>query len=84
MTFLKTIATSVLTGLVAFGASASASYATPTTGNVREGSSDAHLMLVQGLQRNGLQLVVNHESCDGFAGFILVNVSCLSFARTMG
>ena len=69
MTFLKTIAASVLTGLVAFGASASASYATPTTGNVREGSSDAHLMLVQGLQRNGLQLVVNHESCNGLSGF---------------
>ena len=43
MTIFKTIATTTLTGLAAFGV-ASASLATPTVREVKEGSSDAHAL----------------------------------------
>ena len=72
MTFFKTIATTALTGLVALGASASASVATPTRGNIAEGSADAHVLLVQAISNNGVTFAVNHPYCgkkEGMMGF---------------
>ena len=69
MTFFKTIATTALTGLVALGASASA---TPTRGNIAEGSADAHVLLVQAISNNGVTFAVNHPHCgkkEGMMGF---------------
>ena len=60
MTFFKTIAATALTGLVAFGC-ASASLATQP--KVEEGSLEAHVQLVEALQRNGVKVSVNPKEC---------------------
>ena len=62
MTFFKTIAATALTGLAALGF-ASASFATPTVREVKEGSSDAHALLVSAIKRNGVSFYVNHAYC---------------------
>lgn len=72
MTFFKTIAATALAGLVALGASASASLATPTRGNVKEGSSEAHELLVEAIKDNGINLLINDPYCgkeEGLMGF---------------
>ena len=71
MTFFKTIAATALTGLAALGF-ASASFATPTIGEVKEGSSDAHVLLVNAIKRHGLSCYVNPAYCgkeEGLMGF---------------
>ena len=60
MTFFKTIAATALTGLAAFGF-ASASFANQP--QIREGSIEAHVELVEALQRNGVTVSVNPEAC---------------------
>ena len=62
MTFFKTIAATALTGLAALGF-ASASIATPTAAEVKEGSLEAHIALVEALQRNGVKVSVNPKVC---------------------
>ncbi len=71
MNIFTRIAATALTGLAALGF-ASASVATPTASNVEEGSADAHLLLVQAINRNGVTLAVNHPYCgekEGITGF---------------
>ena len=72
MTFSFTkLATSALTGLAALGF-ASASYATPTQAQPQEGSLDAHALLVQTIEGQGVDFLVNHEFCQenpGVMGF---------------
>ncbi len=60
MTFFKTIAATALTGLVALGC-ASASIAVET--ETKEGSNQAHVVLVEALQRNGVTVSVNPKAC---------------------
>ena len=60
MTFFKTIAATALTGLVAFGF-ASASIA--ASDQIKEGSAEAHVALVEALQRNGVTVSVNPKEC---------------------
>ena len=57
------LATTALTGLAALGF-ASASYAAPQRGGIEEGSLDAHAVLVQAIERQGVNFVVNHDFCD--------------------
>jgi len=57
------LATTALTGLAALGF-ASASYATPTRTSVPEGSLDAHAVLVEAIERQGVDFVVNHPFCQ--------------------
>jgi len=69
MSLKKTIAALALTGLAAFGF-ASASHATPTESSVKEGSGEAHVLLVEAIQRNGVKVVINHGRCkEGLMGF---------------
>lgn len=69
MSLKKTIAALALTGLAAFGF-ASASDATPRTNGVKEGSGEAHVLLVEAIQRNGVKVVINHGRCkEGMMGF---------------
>lgn len=69
MSLKKTIAALALTGLAAFGF-ASASDATPRTNGVKEGSGEAHVLLVEAIQRNGVKVVINHDRCkEGMMGF---------------
>ena len=69
MSLKKTIAALALTGLAAFGV-ASASGATPTASSVKEGSGEAHVLLVEAIQRNGVKVVINHNRCkEGMMGF---------------
>ena len=72
MTFSFTkLATTALTGLAALGF-ASASYATPTSTVPQEGSLDAHAVLVQAIERQGVDFIVNHDFCQqnpGVMGF---------------
>ena len=64
MTFSFTqLATTALTGLAALGF-ASASYASPQRAVPQEGSIDAHVALVEAIERQGVDFVVNHEFCD--------------------
>jgi len=63
MNAFKTIIASALTGLAAIGV-ASASLATPTVrGNVKEGSIEAHVLLVEAIRRNGVKVTINDEYC---------------------
>ena len=67
------------TGFAALGF-ASASYATPAQAQVQEGSLDAHVALVEAIERNGVDFVVNHEFCQanpGVAGFYASSASLL-------
>ena len=72
MTFSFTqLATTALTGLAALGF-ASASYASPTRTVPQEGSLEAHAVLVEAIERQGVDFVVNHDFCDenpGVMGF---------------
>jgi len=62
------LTTTALTGLAALGF-ASASFATPVNAQgVREGSLDAHVVLVRALDRAGVSLVLNHSHCQEIAG----------------
>ena len=64
MTFSFTkLATTALTGLAALGF-ASASYATPTRTTVPEGSLDAHAVLVEAIEAQGVDFIVNHDFCQ--------------------
>lgn len=63
MTVLKSIATTALTGLAAFGF-ASASFARPIVGGVEEGSAAAHTQLVMAIQDNGVEIKINPVGCD--------------------
>ena len=64
---LKATAAAIL-GLTAFGF-ASASLA--ATEPIHEGSLEAHVALVESVQRNGVQVAVNHKDCSkgSFMGF---------------
>ena len=71
MTVFKTIATTALAGFVALGF-ASASIATPKPTEIKEGSSEAHTLLVEAIKRNGVKVFVNHAHCgkeEGLMGF---------------
>ena len=63
MTFFTKLATSALTGLAALGF-ASASFATPTRTVPQEGSLDAHAVLVEAIEAQGVEFIVNHEFCQ--------------------
>ena len=62
MTFIKTIAATALAGFAAIGF-ASASSATPEVREVREGSSEAHGLLVEAIRRNGVDFTINDDYC---------------------
>ena len=67
----ETIARTALTGLAAFGF-ASASYATPSTAEIREGSFEAHVELARAIREAGVTIEINHEYCqenEGVNGF---------------
>ena len=57
------LATTALTGLAALGF-ASASFATPTPTTPAEGSLDAHVVLAQAIEAQGIDLVINHPQCQ--------------------
>jgi len=63
MTIFTKLATTALTGLAAIGF-ASASLASPEQASVPEGSLDAHAVLVQAIEAQGVDFIVNHEFCD--------------------
>ena len=67
MTFFTKAATTALAGCVIFGF-ASAAFATPTQTQVREGSIEAHVALVQAVRRAGVKVVLNHDHCQQVAG----------------
>ena len=85
MTFSFTkLATTALTGLAALGF-ASASYATPSRTTVPEGSLDAHAVLVEAIERQGVDFVVNHDFCQerpSVNGFYSSQARCWLFAMT--
>ncbi len=60
MTFFKTIAATALTGLVALGCASASIAVEPET---KEGSNQAHVVLVEALQRNGVTVSVNPKAC---------------------
>lgn len=61
------IAAAALTGLAAFGF-ASASFATPTTGPIVEGSREGHVLLVEAIRGNGVSVLINHLECGKYEG----------------
>ena len=63
MTFFTKLATTALTGLAALGF-ASATHATPTRTSVSEGSLDAHAVLVETIERQGVDFITNDPFCE--------------------
>lgn len=71
MTFFSKLAAATLTGLATIGL-ASTSFASTTTHGIVEGSLQAHDLLVQAIQHNGVKFIVNDPYCDknkGVMGF---------------
>ena len=71
MSLIKTITATALTGFAALGF-ASASIATPSISEVKEGSSEAHGLLVEAIRDNGVNFIVNDDYCfenEGIMGF---------------
>ena len=63
MTFFSRLATTALTSLAALGF-ASASYATPSGTVPQESSLEAHVLLINTIERYGVDFIENHDYCQ--------------------
>ena len=84
MTAFKAITAVALAGLVAFGASASASL---TTQAIEEGSGAAHLALLETVQEHGVKVFINDPYCgkkEGMMGLYQGNLRALVICQENG